>query len=65
MKRPQTKFHADTMSDLKVVIGQKNQNFLAAEFFSFLLFTINTCCCAFASLFAVLKSNGFLLFLTK
>jgi len=33
MKRPQTKFHTDTMSNSKL-LSQKSQNFLAAKFFS-------------------------------
>jgi len=33
MKCPQTKFHANTMSNCKA-LGKKSQNFLEAEFFS-------------------------------
>ena len=40
MKRPQTKFHADTMSNAQVIRSKKSQNsslgqtFFAAQFFS-------------------------------
>jgi len=42
MKRPQTKFHADTMRESQVIKSKKSQNlslgqnFLAAEFFLFI-----------------------------
>jgi len=48
MKRPQTKFHADTMRESQVIRSKKSQNlslgqnFIAAEFFSFHRYFIET-----------------------
>jgi len=73
MKRPQTKFHTDAMSDSNL-LSQKSQNFLfnqnllTAEFFSYSIFYgsyNNTYCCVFASLVAILKDNDFLRLLTE